>query len=159
MNVILSDIYGQSVKLNYQNIYDTLNQPYEGVAYVFAHDPKMVVIGRIKENGIWSITVEELYDNDIEDTPLQSIYAITFKDDETDAAIKLFISLIKSQRKDFVRHMRKKLGKYVILTTPIMPPKGVNVQKYLYEILHNNVKRSINRRRFQSASRKTKTSR
>jgi hypothetical protein len=150
MDLTASDIFGQQVKLTYKNILEALNQPHEGMAHVFVHSPKLVVIHRIKDDNAWSIVVEELYDRD-EDTPLTSVYFVTFKDKEIDTAIKLFLKIIKSQRKDFVQYMYKKLGKSIILSDPRSIPDS-DAQKYLYEQLLSKIKRSTSRRRLSSST-------
>jgi hypothetical protein len=151
MDITTSDIFGHSVKLTKEHVLKTLNQPHEGIAHVFVHSPKLVVIYRIKNNGSWSITVEELYERD-EDTPLSSVYFVEFKDEEIDIAIRLFFNIIKSQRKDFIKYMYKKLGKSVILSNPKAIPHS-NAQIYLYEKLLNDIRRNTKRRRLPSSSR------
>jgi hypothetical protein len=161
MNITTSDFFGQPVILTHQKIYQSLTHPQDGFAHVFAHDPKMVIINRIKHRGVWAITIDELYDDEIDDTPLKSIYHLTYADSEIDVAIEMFLSLIKSQRKDFESNIYKKLGKFVILSNipRKLPAKKSDIQKYLYEAFRENVKRSIDRRRSRSSARKGKKGR
>jgi hypothetical protein len=149
MKFLVSDTFGSSVELNRNKIHKVLANPYEGFAHVYAHDPKMVIINRIKWKGIWSLTVEELYDDGVENTPLISVYCVTFKDEDIDAAIELFLALIKTQRKDFERYMRKRLGKNIILAdiSRKIHSDCHDFQKYVHEALRDNVKRSLGRRR------------
>lgn len=73
----------------------------------------MVIIYRIKDKQSWLIVVEELSDTD--DDPIKPIYRVIFQDEEIEAAIDLFFGLLKSQRKDYERHMYKKIGKFLLL--------------------------------------------
>ena len=109
MDVLATDTYGRPVKLVRQKIHQALINPCEGMAHVFAHAPKLVVIHRIKDDNVWSVSVEELYDNKVEGSKLESIYFVKFRDEELNAAIELFLALIKSQRKDFLRAIYRKL--------------------------------------------------
>ena len=113
MDIVASDTFGRPVKLTYQKIHQILFNTSEGSAHVFAHYPKMVVIHRMKDKE-WSILVEELYNAD-EYSPLITVYSVSFEDERIEAAINLFLALIKSQRKDFEHNIYKKLGKFVLL--------------------------------------------
>jgi glutathione peroxidase-family protein len=121
------------------------------MAHVFVHDPLMVIINRSKNNGIWSVSVEELYDDDVEGSKIIPVYRVVFKDEEINTAIELFLSLIKSQRKDFEKYMYKKLGKIIILRRPKVP-EDCDTQNYLYETLRNDIRHRSSRRRRGSAT-------
>lgn len=114
MDIIATDTFGRSVKLTRQKISQVLLRCVSELksAHVYIHEPKMVIIYRIKDKQLWLIVVEEL--NDTENSPLKPIYRVTFRDEEIEAAIDLFFALIKSQRKDYEHSMYKKLGKFVI---------------------------------------------
>ena len=142
MDIIASDTFGRHVKLNHQSVKRVLSQPCNGMAHVFAHDPVLVIIHRTKDNGSWSISVEELYDDVTKTDKIIPIYHVEFEDAAIDAAIKLFMSLIKSQRKSFEKYMYSKLGKSVILGKL---PRDSS-QNYLYEILQQDVRRRAKRR-------------
>ena len=156
MDVLATDTFGRPVKLIHKKIYKILTSPCEGMAHVYAHDPKMVVIHRIKDNGLWSVSVDELYDTEVEGSKLESVYFVRFKDDEIDTAIELFLALIKFQRKDFLQSMRKKFGKSIILAAlpRTIPTDCHDVQKYLYEEFRASVKRSLRRRRSGRTARR-----
>jgi hypothetical protein len=152
METIASDTFGKPVKLTHQKVFDTLTNPYEGMAHVFVHDPKLISISRIKNGKEWEIAVEESWDDDPESDrmPLTAVYYVTFKDENLDAAIKLFFDLIKSPRKDYEESMRRKIGKYIIFPNP-----KSSIQICLYEILRSGSKRSASRGR-QFVARKGK---
>jgi hypothetical protein len=155
MDIITSDTFGNPVKLIPQKIHSVLHQPCEGSAHVYAHYPKMVVISRLKEKNIWSIIVEELWDDNPDKMKLTSVYCVHFKDEEIDAAIELFLSLIKSPRKDFVQYMHKKLGRWIII--PRLEITNISdVQSYLYEKLREDIRNNSGRRRLRSTTRKAK---
>ena len=148
MDPLATDTCGRQVKLTREKIRRVLNHPCEGSAHVYAHEA-LVVIHRIKDDkNAWSVTVEELYDNETEGVPLVSIYNVLYKDTEIDAAIELFLSLIKTPRKDFLQQIHKKLGKWVILSTlPRIIPPGSDAQKYIYDIFRESIRRSLSKRR------------
>jgi hypothetical protein len=154
MEIIASDTFGRPVKLTYQKIYQVLINPCEGVAHVFAHDPKLICISRMKEGKEWEIAVEESWDSDPESEDkmlrLPTIYYVTFKDEDIDAAIKLFLNLIKFPRKEYEAAMRRKIGKYIIF------PSSSDTQIYMDETLRRNTKRGSGRRRQGSVATKGK---
>jgi hypothetical protein len=153
MDIITSDTFGRQIKkLTHQEVVKILSHPHENMSHLFVHDPKMVIISRTKNNGVWTILVEELFDDDIDNSPLLPIYSVRFKDEEIDAAINLFFSLIKSQRKDFEQYIYKKLGKYIFLS----PNKISNNQTYLYETFRKSIKCCLDRKRRQSVARTRK---
>lgn len=155
MDIITSDTFGNPVKLIPQKINNVLHQPCEGHAHVYAHHPKMVVISRLKENNTWSIIVEELWDDNPDKMKLKSVYCVYFKDEEIDAAIELFLSLIKSPRKDFIQYAHKKLGRWIII--PRLEITNIpDVQNYLYEKLREDIRNNSSRRRLRSPARKAK---
>jgi len=154
MEIIASDTFGRSVKLAYQKIHQVLTNPCEGVAHVFAHDPKLICISRVKWHKEWEIAVEESWDSnpDSDKMPLQTIYYVTFKDEDIDAAIKLFLNLLKSPRKEYEAEMRQKIGKYIIFPNP----NSSNPQIYTDETLRHDTKRGSRRRRQESTAGKGK---
>jgi hypothetical protein len=118
----------------------------------------MVCIGRVKENGKWTISIEELSDDDIEGNPLVPIYYVEFEDEDIEEAITLFLELVKSRRKDFEKYMYKKLGKSIILSPlPRIIPPDVDAQTYLYETFRDSVKRSLSRKRRVRRTRSTRS--
>ncbi|MFA5767615.1 MAG: hypothetical protein WC919_06860 [Candidatus Paceibacterota bacterium] len=154
MEIIASDTFGRSVNLTYQKIHQVLTNPCEGVAHVFAHDPKLICISRVKWHKEWEIAVEESWDNDPESSkmPIPTIYYVTFKDEDIDAAIKLFLNLVKSPRKEYEESMRQKIGKYIIFSNP----GNDDIQIYTDETLRRSTKRGSSGRRQESVARKGK---
>jgi hypothetical protein len=151
-----TDTYGRQVKITYQSVYQVLTNPCGGSAHVFVHSPKLVVIHRIKLNNSWITAVEEsCSDDDV--WPLKSVYYNEFTDEKLDDAISLFFALLKSQRKEFIKYMHKKLGKCIIFN-PVKIPPNSDTQSYMYETLRKNVRCSLERRRSGSLTRKRKES-
>jgi len=143
MEIIASDSFGHPVKLTYQKVHQVLSNPYEGVAHIFVHDPKLICISRIKMKKEWEIAVEESWDDPRSDkVGLTTVYYVEFNDDDIDAAIKLFFALLKNPRKDYEESMRRKIGKYIIFHNP----RSSSTQIYTDETLRRNTKRGSSRR-------------
>jgi hypothetical protein len=108
----------------------------------------------MKKGKEWEIAVEESWDDDPESgkMPLPTIYYVTFKDEDVDAAIKLFLDLLKSPRKEYEESMRQKIGKYIIFSNP----GSGDIQIYTDETLRRSAKRNSGGRRQESVAGKGK---
>lgn len=137
---IASGTYGQSVKLDYNSIYTVLSQPHNGFAHVYARDPGMAIISRYKDGSAYTVMVEELFD-DVDSSILKSIYNVKFADDDISSAIKLFLKLIKSPRKEYIRLIYKNIGQFMILEN-----------KYITAYSHKYTRRTIPKNRKRHAT-------